>query len=113
MNLADIQLTAEENVVIAAVTGELDISNVNGIEQAVLVATSNQAELILMDLSEVDYVDSAGIHLVYRLRERLQSRGQRLRLVIAEDSPAADALRLAGVMDHLEIRHTVEAALQQ
>jgi anti-anti-sigma factor len=112
MNLADVQLSAKENVVIAAVSGELDISNVNGIEQAILVATSNQAELVLMDLTQVDYVDSAGIHLIYRLREKLQSRGQALRLVIAENSPAADALRLAGVMNHLDIRHTVEAALQ-
>ena len=112
MNLADVQLNEEGNVVIATVTGELDISNVNGIEQAILVATSNRAELVLLDLSEVDYLDSAGIHLVYRLRERLQSRGQALRLILAEDSPAADALRLAGVMNHLEIRHTVEAGLQ-
>lgn len=112
MNLADVQLRVEGAVVIAAVTGELDISNVNGIEQAILVATSNQAELVLMDLSEVDYLDSAGIHVVYRLRERLQSRGQALRLIIAEDSPAADALRLAGVMNHLEIRHTLEAGLE-
>ncbi len=112
MNLADVQLSAEGNVVIATVTGELDISNVNGIEQAILVATSNRAERVLMDLSDVDYLDSAGIHLVYRLREKLQSRGQALRLILAEDSPAADALRLAGVMNHLEIRHTVEAGLQ-
>jgi anti-sigma B factor antagonist len=112
MNLADIQLSTEGSVVIAAITGELDISNVNGIEQAVLVATSNQVELVLMDLSEVEYLDSAGIHLVYRLREKLQSRGQSLRLILPEDSPAADALRLAGVMNHLEIRPTVEAGLE-
>ena len=112
MNLADIELSVDGDVVIAAVTGEVDISNVKGIEQAVTFATPNHAERVLMDLSGVDYLDSAGIHLVYRLRESLRSRGQGLTLIIAEDSPAADALRLAGVMDHLEIRHTVEAALQ-
>ena len=112
MNLADMQLNVEGGVVIATITGELDISNVNGIEQAIVVATPNHADLVLLELSGVDYLDSAGIHLVYRLREKLQSRGQRLRLVIPETSPAADALRLAGVIAHLETRPTVQAALE-
>jgi anti-sigma B factor antagonist len=110
MNLGDVQINLEGSMVVAHVSGELDISNVNGIEQAILAATPNQVEAVLLDLSEVDYLDSAGIHLVYRLREKLQSRGQVLRLIIEEESPASDALRLAGVMDHLDIWHSVQAA---
>lgn len=112
MNLADVQVSLEGSVVIAHLTGEVDLSNADGIEQAIIVATPNHAELILIDLSRVDYLDSAGIHLVYRLREKLQSRGQRLRLIMGAESPAADALRLAGVFDHLEIRRSVEAAME-
>lgn len=112
MTLGDVEVSLEGPVVIARVTGEVDLSNANGIEQAVVVATPNQSELVLLDLSAVDYLDSAGIHLVYRLREKLQHRGQRLRLIMGDDSPAADALKLAGVMDHVDIRRSVEAALE-
>lgn len=112
MNLGDVEVRLEGANVVARVTGEVDLSNADGIEQAVIVATPHQAELIVLDLTRVDYLDSAGIHLVYRLREKLQSRGQQLRLIIGADSPAADALKLAGVMDHLEIRRSVEAALE-
>ena len=112
MNLGDVQLSLEGDVVIARLTGEIDLSNAGGIEQAIVVATPNQAQLILLDLSDVDYMDSAGIHLIYRLREKVQSRGQNLTLILSATSPAGDTLRLAGVMDHLDIRDSLDSALE-
>jgi hypothetical protein len=50
------------------------------------------------------------IQLVYRLREQLQVRGQVLRLVIPDQSAAADALSLAGVRAHLEIFQSLSGA---
>jgi anti-anti-sigma factor len=58
---------------------------------------------VVLDLSAVDYIDSAGIHLVYRLGESLRARGQTLRIVIPPESPASDALRLAGVKRHVDV----------
>jgi anti-anti-sigma factor len=112
VNLGDVQISLEADVVIARLTGEIDLSNADGIEQAIVVATPNQAKVILLDLTEVDYIDSAGIHLIYRLRQKLQSRGQAFTLILDAESPAGDALRLAGVIDHLEIRDSVDAALE-
>jgi anti-anti-sigma factor len=112
MNLGDVQISLEGGVVLVHVSGEIDLSNAAGIEQAIVVATPNHAELVLLDLSRVDYLDSAGIHLVYRLREKIHGRGQGLKLVMEDRSSAADALELAGVMEHFEIRTSVEAALE-
>lgn len=112
MNLGDVQVRLEGDAVIARLSGEIDLSNAGGIEQAIVVTTPNHAEQILLDLSDVEYMDSAGIHLIYRLREKLKSRGQALVLILRAESPAGDALRLAGVMDHLEIRDSLEAALE-
>jgi anti-anti-sigma factor len=66
---------------------------------------------VVIDLSGLEFVDSSSIQLVYQLREQLQVRGQDLRLVIPATSPAADALRLAGVMNELKISATVQEAL--
>lgn len=112
MTLGDVEINLEGRAVVVHVSGEVDLSNATGIEQAIVLATPNHAELVLLDLADVDYMDSAGIHLVYRLREKLHGRGQGLKLVMGDHSPAADALRLAGVMEHLEIRTSVEAALE-
>src|SRR5579884_3742003 len=110
MNLGDVEVRVEDSVLIARLTGEVDLSNATSIEDAIASATPNHATAIILDLTDLTYIDSAGIGLVYRLRERLQVRGQDLKLVIPADSPAADALRLAGVAPHLQIMATLHEA---
>ena len=97
MRLADVQLTFRERILIARVTGEIDRSNAGELRTAITEATPNDAFGVVLDLSDVDYIDSAGIHLLYRLGESLRNRGQTLRIVVPPRSPSSDALRLAGV----------------
>jgi anti-anti-sigma factor len=112
MRLADVQITPRGNVIIVQVTGEIDLSNASDLRTAITDATPNDALGVVLDLSELDYVDSAGIHLLYRLGESLRNRGQTLRLVIPPRSPAADALRLAGVTRHVDVVAEVEDGLR-
>ena len=111
MKLADIQFSDHERVVIARLTGEIDLSNAQGIEGAIAEATPNHALALILDVSALDYLDSAGIHLIYKLREKLRARGQTLQLVIPADSPANDALRLAGVSRNIDTAESLEAAM--
>jgi anti-sigma B factor antagonist len=111
VKLADVQFSDRERVVIARLTGEIDLSNAESIETAIAEATPNHALALILDVSLLDYLDSAGIHLIYKLREKLRARGQTLRLVIPADSPANDALRLAGVSRNIDTAETLDAAL--
>jgi anti-sigma B factor antagonist len=110
MNLGDVEVRIEDSALIARLIGEIDLSNAKGIEEAIARATPNHAAAIILDLTDLEYIDSAGIGLIYRLREKLQVRGQDLKLVIPSDSPAADALRLAGVAPHLPITGSIQEA---
>jgi anti-anti-sigma factor len=111
MTLGDVQLELRDSVLIARLTGEVDLSNARGIEEAIAIATPNHTMSVVVDLSQLDYLDSAGIQLLYRLREQLHVRGQDLRLVLPTDSPAADALKLAGVIEQLRASDTLQEAL--
>jgi anti-sigma B factor antagonist len=113
VNLADIRFSDYERVVIARLTGEIDLSNADSIERVIAESTPNHALALILDVSAVDYLDSAGIHLIYKLRENLRARGQALRLVIPADSPANDALRLAGVSRHVDTAGSLESALAE
>jgi anti-sigma B factor antagonist len=112
VRLADLQLSEHGHAVIARLTGEIDLSNAESIAAAIAAAVSNQAAAVVLDLSEVDYLDSAGIELIYRLRAKLAARGQALRLVIPSTSPANEALRLAGIEHHVGTVETVGDALR-
>lgn len=112
MNIADIQIRIHERVVIVNVTGEVDMSNANDLRGAIIDATPNEALGLVLDFTTLDYIDSAGIHLLYRLGENLRSRGQTLRVVIPPVSPASDALRLAGVQRYVDVVGELEEGIR-
>lgn len=113
MNLADVQFSDHERFAVATLAGEVDLSNADAIEAAITEATPNQALALILDVSALGYLDSAGIHLIYKLREKLRARGQGLRLVIPADSPTNDALRLAGIVQNIDTSETLEAAMKE
>lgn len=103
MNLADLRAREDDGVVIVTVTGEIDMSNAGELRDAIIEATPNAALGLVLDFTSVDYIDSTGIHLLYRLGDGLRARGQTLRVVIPPGSPSSDALRLAGVQRHVDV----------
>jgi anti-anti-sigma factor len=112
MSLADVQITLTKTALIAHVTGEVDMSNAEEVGATVIGATPNEADGVVLDLSDVEYLDSAGIYVVYGMRASLQARGQSLILVIPASSPVHDSLRLAGAERPGEVAATVEEALR-
>ena len=111
MTLGDVRFSERDGRFVAALTGEVDLSNAEALGDAITEGTSNQMLGVLLDLTDLHYLDSAGIHLIYRLREQLRSRGQTLGIVVPADSPSHDALRLAGVTLHIPVAQTLDAAL--
>lgn len=112
MRPADLQLDTRDGIVIADVTGEIDLSNATDLRSAIIEATPNDALGVVLDLSGVDYIDSAGIHLLYRLGEDLRNRSQTLRIVIPPESAASDALRLAGITRHVDVVEELDEGVQ-
>ncbi len=113
MSLADVQITLSRSALIAHVTGEVDVSNAEDVGATVIGATPNEAQGVVLDLSGVDYLDSAGIYVIYGMRASLQARGQSMILVIPRTSPVHDSLRLAGAERPGEVVEAVEDALRK
>jgi anti-anti-sigma factor len=111
VSLADLQLDVRDGVMHAVLSGEIDMSNADHLGRAIMQGTPSETSGAVIDLSDVGYLDSAGIHLLYRLRESLRVRGQRLCVVIPERSVVNDALRLAGIPGHIEVFPNPAAAL--
>lgn len=111
MRLADVEFSTHGKALVARVTGEVDVSNAEQLGGVMTDATGNELMALVLDLSAVDYLDSAGIQLIYRLDASLKARGQALRMVIPDGSPVRYALRLAGITTHVEILQSVDEAL--
>jgi len=113
MKIADLSIETRGPVVVAHLRGEVDMSNAWQLRDELNAATRNDAVGLVLDLSQVEYLDSAGIHLIHRLRGALRTRGQQLRLVIPPVSPVNDTLRLAGLDWDEEVVGNTEAAARE
>ncbi len=110
MRLVDLKLDVDGAIVRVQLKGEVDLSNARALRMRIGRLTSNQATAVILDLSQVEYLDSAGIHLIHRLRTDLRARGQKLALVVPTESPVHDVLRLAGLDWEDETARTVTDA---
>ena len=71
----------EDNIVVAALSGEVDLANAGDIGAEISAQVPNAALGLVVDLTDVAYLDSSGIRVLFELAERLQSRQQAMRLV--------------------------------
>jgi anti-sigma B factor antagonist len=101
------------DVVLARVTGEVDLSNVSPVRAQLLKAVPNAATALVLDLSGTDHLDSSGVRLIFELSERLESRGQELRLVVPDDSAVSRVLVITEVHRVVPMSTSVDAVLPE
>jgi anti-anti-sigma factor len=100
-----------DDVVIARITGEIDLSNASEVGESLGAAVPNTALGLVIDLTATSYLDSSGVHLLFDLAERLQLRQQQLRVVVPEGAPVRRVLRIVELDDSVPITVTVEEAV--
>jgi anti-anti-sigma factor len=98
-------------VPVARLGGEIDSSNVDDIGDRLRAMVSNRSVALVADLSEITYVDSAGINLMFALAEEMRSRQQRLALVVRDGSPIARMVSVTGLDRAVGTHTTLDAAL--
>lgn len=95
--LEDLEIRSVGDVVVAAVRGEVDLSNAVSVRERLLGAVPNRAAGLVLDLSATHYLDSSGLRLIFELADRLHRRGQKLGLVVPDDSVIRGVLVLTEV----------------
>jgi anti-anti-sigma factor len=80
-----------------AVAGEIDMDNATEVEHQILDAISNQVTAVDLDLSGLDYIDSAGIRVLFTLGTRLETLQIALQLLVPTESPIRRVVALSGV----------------
>jgi anti-anti-sigma factor len=109
--LARLTLEERDEIQVAHITGEVDIANAATLESEISDTVANTAFGLVIDLSDTDYFDSAGIRMLFELRKRLTGRRQSLRVVVPRDSVIITALLVTEVDQIIPIDQTVAESL--
>src|SRR6187455_2128489 len=89
--------------------GELDLYNAPEVRAALLELCSEQPERLIVDLGDVDFVDSTALGVLIEARTKLEDRTTFL--LAAPGLETHRALSISGLDQHLAVHDTVEAAL--
>lgn len=81
--------------------GELDLASAPLLEQEIENAGADAA-MIVLDLKELQFIDSTGLRIVLAAHERLQERGQEFALTRGSQQ-VQRLLTITGVGEHLRI----------
>jgi anti-anti-sigma factor len=95
-DIASLFTWRRDGVVVAAITGEIDISNAREFEQAIVAELGDDTRGLVVDLAALTFLDGSGVHLLYALAERLSGRGLGFAIVLPEASPPLRVLALSG-----------------
>ena len=87
---------------ILAVTGELDLRTSPELEARLARAWAAGAELVILDLRRIEFMDSTGLRVLLGAHQRAQETSRRFALVRGADQ-VERVLTLTGVRDLLTI----------
>ena len=87
--------------------GEIDVTNSDQTGQALLAALEQAPDVLIIDMSETTFCDSAGVQAIVAAHRQAAATGKQLRLV----APAVERiLTLVGLADVIALYPTLEAA---
>ena len=101
--------SSERGVVIAAVTGEIDISTVAQLRERLYELAGNGGTLIV-DLNRVTFIDSAGLGALVGTAQRAAEHGGSLHAVCSQPQPRK-LLWMTGVNRRIPLAATVDEVL--
>lgn len=100
----------ESNVCILELEGDIDANSAPEISSQVLSLTESESK-ILMNLTNVAYMSSAGLRMLLKLHRAVDNDGKKLVLVgLSED--IRDTMEVTGFLQFFTVSQTIEEALQ-
>lgn len=103
-------LEGDGEVLTARISGEIDLSNAAELEATIVDAVPNTALGMVVDLSGVEYLDSAGLRMLVHLVERFRWRQQVMRAAAPDGSRVRGVLSMAGADGVIPVDATVTEA---
>jgi anti-sigma B factor antagonist len=100
-----------QDVAVLSVQGELDLSTAPVLREVLLPVLENQTGPVVVDLSEVSFMDSTGVHVLVDTLRRLEPQNRRLAIACREGGQVHRLLALVGLLDALGVHRSRESAV--
>ena len=99
----------EDGIRMIKLTGTLDLSGAYGIEIEFVRKGAGDNVRVLVDLSEVNYVSSIGVHMLVNAANSIARRGGKM-FLLSPQRKVMDVLELTGISQMIPIYSNLDSA---
>jgi anti-anti-sigma factor len=101
-----------EEILVARLRGEIDIASAERLQDAILAETRTADETgLVVDLSEVSFLDSSGVRLLFTVHRAMIEQGRPMALVVRDGTSVASVLSIVEMSSVVWTSTTVDGAI--
>jgi anti-sigma B factor antagonist len=105
-----LEVRSQGKATIIAVSGELDLASSPALQEE--MDRASDSDMMIIDLRELDFMDSTGLSVLVRAHQRAEEQGRRLAMVKGPQQ-VQRLLSLTGVADRLTVVDRPEELLPE
>jgi anti-sigma B factor antagonist len=109
--LVHLETQEQDGIVIAHLSGELDISVAPSLGDSITAAVPTSAHALVVDCTALEFIDSSGIAMLFSLVRRLGGRRQQLHVVAPQGQPVRRVLEIVEFDRAAPVHESLEEAL--
>jgi anti-anti-sigma factor len=103
-------VNGDAGIPVVPLSGELDITRAPSLRRELLAVADNRDIGMVVDLSEVTYLDSAGLNVLFELAERLAERRLEIAVVVPAGGLIERVVSLVDLGAVARLHHSADAA---
>ena len=107
-----VEVQSHERATVIAVSGELDLASSPALQEELDRVAASDSEVLIIDLRELDFMDSTGLSVLVRAHQRAEEQGRELAMVKGSQQ-VQRLLNLTGVADRLRLLDSPEELIGQ
>jgi anti-anti-sigma factor len=101
MSLFDVEISEGPLGPVIALSGDIDLAAVSAVEERIRAGLDGGSSTVVLDLRQVEFMDSSGLRLILRMDHEVRERGDRF-VLVRGGRRVSRVLELSGVDRQLE-----------
>lgn len=105
----NVDINTNGNIVIISIEGSID-SKTAGELQSQIMGKVSESDNVLLNLTEVDFVSSAGLRVLLMIYRQIKSKNGKV-ILVGVSQEITDVMSMTGFINFFEITDTIDNAL--
>ena len=106
----NVNIKADGNIVIISIEGSIDSKTAGDLQSQIMEKVS-ETNNVLLDLTKVDYVSSAGLRVLLMIYRQIKSKNGKV-ILVGVSEEIRDVMSMTGFINFFEITDNIDNALK-